>query len=85
MKKYISKLIDHNKLILNTQFIIIIETQNEYRVFLAMADGEWVEHKEFQKNLMGLTNALQLATECCAGKFYLKTATIPKQTLEHKE
>lgn len=84
MKTYITQLLrnTNNKLILDTKFVLIIQTQENYRVFIAMSEGDFVEHNPFNLDLQGLVNALQLSTECCAGKFYLKTATPPQKRLE---
>mgnify|MGYP000903260596 CR=1 FL=1 len=84
MKNYISLLLrnSNNKLIVDTKFVLVIQTKENYRVFLAMSDGDFAEHNPFALDLQGLVAAMQLSTECCAGKFYLKTATPPQKRLE---
>lgn len=59
-------------LIVNTKYVKIEETNTEYKVYIALSKGGWIEHNPFQKDTMGLASAMQLATECCAGKFYPK-------------
>lgn len=66
-------------IILNTKFVKIEETETHYRVFIALSKGGWIEHNPFEKNIMGLTNAMQLATECCAGKFYPMQVMAPNR------
>lgn len=59
------------KKILDTPLVRIFQS-SEYRVFITMKSGTVVEHEPFPNNLMGLVAALTLATEVCAGKFFLK-------------
>ncbi len=63
-----------SKVIVNTKFVIVKEsdTGTHLRVFIALSKGGWIEHNEFDNNLQGLVAALDLATQCCAGKFYPK-------------
>jgi hypothetical protein len=60
--------------IVNTKFCVVKEAEGKakLRVFIALSDGGWIEHQEFDNNLQGLVAALDLATQCCAGKFYPK-------------
>lgn len=58
--------------ILNTPLVQIFEENDEYKVLIKMSGGGILEHEPFPKNLQGLIGALQMATECLAGKFYPK-------------
>jgi hypothetical protein len=58
------------KQILNTPIVQILEKDGEYQVIIAMSKGGFVEHEPFPKDLQGLVSAMQLATECLAGKFF---------------
>lgn len=60
------------KLILSTPFVRIIQTSSEYQVFITMSEGGTIEHNPFPNSVQGLVSAMQLATEICAGKFFLK-------------
>ncbi len=60
------------KLILNTELVKIEQSQNGYHTLIKMQDGGWLEHATFPNELKGLVNALDLATNACAGKFYPK-------------
>lgn len=75
-------------LILNTQFVKILQlTTGKYRVLIAMSDGGWIEHNEFDGDARGLVAAMSLATDCCAGKFYPKrvaTGIWETKLLDHK-
>ena len=64
-----------SKPIVNTRFCVVRESDDskKLRVFIALSDGGWIEHQEFDNNLQGLVGALDLATQCCAGKFYPKS------------
>ena len=63
-----------NKTIVNTKFCVVRESNDGkfLQVFIALSKGGWIEHQEFENNLQGLVAALDLATQCCAGKFYPK-------------
>lgn len=58
------------KTILDTPIVKIVQNGSEYQVIIAMSKGGFVEHEPFPSNLEGLVSAMQLATECLAGKFY---------------
>lgn len=58
------------KTILNTEIVQIYETKTEYQMLIKLSKGWVIEHNPFPRTLEGLVNALQLATEICAGKFY---------------
>jgi hypothetical protein len=60
------------KNILNTEIVKIEQDQNGYRTFVAMQNGGWLEMATFPNELKGLVNALDLATNCAAGKFFPK-------------
>lgn len=59
-------------IILNTPFVKIIKTSLHLEVTITCRDGSIIEHEPFPDNAEGLVNALSIATEICAGKFYLK-------------
>ena len=59
-----------NKLILNTEFCKIEETDKELNVFIAMKDGGWLEHTPYPNDMKGLVAALDLAINCVSGKFF---------------
>lgn len=59
------------KVVLTTPFVRIVQTEVQYQVFITMSEGGIVEHNPFPNNVQGLVAALQLATEICAGKFFL--------------
>jgi len=59
-----------SKSILNTEIVRIIQDQDGYRPFVKMQDGGWLEMATYSNDLKGLVNALDLATNCAAGKFY---------------
>jgi hypothetical protein len=58
------------KKILDTDIVRIVLTDEGYNVFIKMQNGSWLEHAPFEGDLKGLVNALDLAVNCCAGKFY---------------
>lgn len=60
------------KTILDTEIIKVFLTNEGYVPIIKMEGDNWLEHMPFPANLQGLVNAMQLATECCAGKFYPK-------------
>jgi len=60
------------KLILDTDIVKIEQSQEGYHTLIKMQDGGWLEHATFPNELKGLVNALDLATNACAGKFYPK-------------
>lgn len=74
-------IMSNGKAIVNTKFCVVKESDDmKYlRVFIALSKGGWIEHQEFENNLQGLVSALDLATQCCAGKFY------PKQVVSDDE
>jgi len=59
-------------MILNTPFVKIYQVQNELQVQITAKDGSIIEHEPFKNDAEGLVNALSIATEICAGKFYLR-------------
>jgi len=67
------------KTILNTEIVKIKQSVGGYCTFIKMQDGGWLEHATFSNDLKGLVNALDLATNCCAGKFY------PKRILQEEQ
>lgn len=60
------------KKILTTEIVRIELSSEGYHTFVAMQDGGWLEMATFTPDLKGLVNALDLATNCAAGKFYPK-------------
>lgn len=69
------------QLMLNTPFVKIFETSDSFEVEINCKDGSVIGHEPFPNTLQGRVNALQLATEICAGKFYLaKVLSVPQQT-----
>lgn len=74
-----------NKTIVNTKFCIVRESNDQkfLQVFIALSKGGWIEHQEFENNLQGLVSALDLATQCCAGKFYPKQV-VSEDNMERK-
>jgi len=79
------------KLIVNHELVQVIQDPNlSYRVFIVMEKGGVVEHAPFPGNAQGLVGAMNLATECIAGKVWLQKIhsaapgwTVPtKQQLE---
>lgn len=58
------------KLILNTEIVKIELSSEGYHTLVKMQDGGWLEHAAFSPDLKGLVNALDLATNCAAGKFF---------------
>lgn len=66
------------KTILDTDLVKIKDDGREYKVLIRMSQGGTLEHEPFERNLRGLIAAMQLATECLAGKFY------PRRVVETK-
>ena len=62
------------KLVVNHELVQVIQDFNtlEYRVFIVMEKGGVIEHKSFPGNPMGVVGAMNLATECMAGKVWLQ-------------
>ncbi len=60
------------KIVLDTELVVINDLGNQYQVLIKMSQGGTIEHEPFPKSLEGLVTALQLATEICAGKFFLR-------------
>lgn len=65
-------MLSEGKLILDTELVKIFFTGSEHRVFIAISQGGVLEHEPFPGDLRGLVAALDLARECCAGKFFPK-------------
>lgn len=63
------------KTILNTEIVKIVQTDEGFHTYIKMQEGGWLEHATFPPELKGLVNALDLATNCAAGKFYPKRIT----------
>lgn len=61
---------DMGELILNTEIVQIYLKNEEYCIYIRMSRGGTIEHEPMPGNVQGLVNALQLATEVCAGKFF---------------
>lgn len=61
------------KQILDTEIVKIQQEQDGYHTYVAMQEGGWLEMATFSNDLKGLVNALDLATNCAAGKFYPKS------------
>jgi len=59
-----------NRVILNTEIVKIFQTNDGYHTQVAMQEGGWLEMATFPNDLKGLVAALDLATNCAAGKFY---------------
>lgn len=64
--------------ILNTPWAQIFLTKAGYQLLIKMSEGGWVEHNPFPPKPEGLVAAMQVATEVCAGKFFLKQVASPK-------
>jgi hypothetical protein len=62
------------KLVVNHELVQVIQDYNtlQYRVFIVMEKGGVIEHKSFPGNAMGVVGAMNLATECMAGKIWLQ-------------
>jgi len=60
------------KTILNTQFVQINLVRGQYQLLIFAQDGSVIEHEPFPESVEGLVTALQIATEICAGKFFLR-------------
>ena len=74
--------------VVNTPFIQIELTDKGYTPFITTKDGSIVEHETFPKDAQGLVNALILASEVCAGKFYLaRVKSVPetKNVIDYKK
>jgi hypothetical protein len=61
-----------SKPVLITELVQINDLGNQYQVLIPLTQGGTVEHEPFPKSLEGLVAAMQLATEICAGKFFLR-------------
>ena len=62
------------KLIVNHDLVQVIQDPNgNYRAFIVMEKGGVIEHAPFPGNPQGLVGAMNLATECIAGKVWLKS------------
>lgn len=59
-------------IILNTDIVQILDNGVEYQVLIRMSKGGVIEHEPFPRTIEGLVSALQISTEVCAGKFFLK-------------
>lgn len=74
--------------VVNTPFIQIEMTEKGYVPHITCKDGSIIEHETFPKDPQGLVNAMILASEVCAGKFYLsKVISVPevKNVIDYKE
>ena len=60
------------KLILDTELCRIVQDKAEIKVFVKITEGGWVEHHPFTPDARGLVGALTVATDICAGKFWLQ-------------
>jgi hypothetical protein len=58
------------RVVLDTEQVKINEMVSEYQVLIKIRTGGVLEHEPFPKDLQGLVSAMQLATECLAGKFF---------------
>lgn len=58
------------KNILDTDIVKIKLTEEGYCAFIKMQNGSWLEHTPYENDLKGLVAVLDLAVNCCAGKFY---------------
>lgn len=58
------------KKVLDTDIVKINQSQEGFHTFIKMQDGGWIEMAAFENDLKGLVNALDLATNAAAGKFY---------------
>jgi len=62
------------KLIVNHDLVQVIQAENGmYRTFIVMEKGGVIEHARFPGNPQGLIGAMNLATECIAGKVWLQS------------
>lgn len=66
-------------LILNTDIVRIELSGDGFETYIKCQDGGWLQHATFPPGQEGLVNALDLATNCAAGKFYPKRY-IPEQS-----
>ena len=73
------------KLILDTEICRIIQKQTGYHTYIRAKDGSWVEMVEYQNDLKGLVNALDLALNACSGKFYPAKGTAHLDRLQIEE
>lgn len=62
-----------SKFVVSTEMIKVIDNGSNYIAHIRMSKGGWVEHEPFPHNLQGLVAALDLSTQVCAGKFFLKS------------
>jgi hypothetical protein len=56
--------------ILNTPLCRITQEGTEFRVFIKMEGGGWLEHHPLPNDLKGLASALDLAISVVTGKFF---------------
>lgn len=65
-------------LVLKTDLCKIVNEQNQYKVFVKIEKGGWLQLQPFTNDPRGLVGALTVATEVCAGKFWpLKVVETP--------
>lgn len=69
-------------LILQHRLVRIEFDGTVHRLFLRMSEGGWVEHNPFPGDLRGLVAAMTLATDCIAGKVFLKAVVRPESPKE---
>lgn len=60
------------KIVVDTEIIKVFLTEEGYIAHIRAQDGSVLEHQPFPGNVQGLVNALDLATQVCAGKFFLR-------------
>jgi hypothetical protein len=77
-----------NQKIVDTPLVTVVFEARGVAVYLVTKDGSVVEHEPFPGSVEGIVNAIHLAAEVMAGKFYLaKVVSVPEKRigLEYNE
>lgn len=72
-----------NQKIVDTPLVQVVYASKGIEVFVTAKDGSVVELEPFQPSMEGIVNAIHLAAEIMAGKFYVsKVISVPQKKVE---